>query len=270
MGASTSRDSTDETDEGLGNVQYTVTEDSSSIATGQHQPPPPNSNAGPSILRNKYSNKAVNGQAGGEKFEESKEVRHLLGYLRDVADHSSDLPKTQRDDPDLGRIVSTITAEEYNAKAAAFVPADVRVIGGVFMRYPKVWNLPTSDEFVLSDGAQEPGMSYGGACCNALLKVLYEGTTSNLALKYSKSSDFNDPNKFINPDDLFDDDDDDDGDIEGGTDEYNGLAASKSFGQSSLVNTFTSISALSWAEVLQGMKCVMADMEFVQVCILLL
>jgi len=269
MGASTSRDSADETEEELSNVQHTVTEDSSSIATGQHQPPPPNSNAGPSILRNKYSKKAMNGRAEGEKFEESAEVRHLLGYLRNVADHSSALPKTQRDDPDLGRIVSTITAEEYNAKAAAFVPADVRVIGGVFMRYPKVWNLPTSDEFVLSDGAQEPGMSYGGACCNALLKVLYESATSNLALKYSKSSEFNDPNKFINPDDLFDDDDDD-GDMEGGTDEYNGLVTPKSFDQSALVNTFTSISALSWAEVLQSMKCVMADMEFVQVCMLFL
>ena len=93
----------------------------------------------------------VTGVVAGE------EVKRLMVYLKDVADNSDDLPKTQRDDPDLGRIVSTITPEDYAKKAEAFLPANIRIFGGVFTKYPKVWDLPTCEEFVMSDGAQEPG-----------------------------------------------------------------------------------------------------------------
>ena len=81
----------------------------------------------------------------------------LMAYLQVVANNSNNLPLTRRDDPELGRMVSTLTVEEYARKSAAFVPADVRVIGGTFTRYGRVWDLPTSDEYDACDGAQEPG-----------------------------------------------------------------------------------------------------------------
>jgi hypothetical protein len=81
----------------------------------------------------------------------------LMAYLQVVANNSNNLPLTRRDDPELGRMVSTLTAEEYARKSAAFVPADVRVIGGTFSKYGRVWDLPTSDEYEAADGAQEPG-----------------------------------------------------------------------------------------------------------------
>jgi hypothetical protein len=81
----------------------------------------------------------------------------LMAYLQVVANNSNNLPLTRRDDPELGRMVSTLTPEEYARKSAAFVPADVRVIGGTFTKYGRVWDLPTSEEYNASDGAQEPG-----------------------------------------------------------------------------------------------------------------
>ena len=81
----------------------------------------------------------------------------LMAYLQVVANNSNNLPLTRRDDPELGRTVSNLTAEEYARKSAAFIPSDVRVIGGSFTRYGRVWDLPTSEEFNACDGAQEPG-----------------------------------------------------------------------------------------------------------------
>lgn len=69
----------------------------------------------------------------------------LMAYLQVVADNSSNLPLTRRDDPELGRTVSSLTAEEYETKCRAFVPANVRIFGGMFGRYGKVWDLPTSE-----------------------------------------------------------------------------------------------------------------------------
>lgn len=81
----------------------------------------------------------------------------LMGYLQVVANNSNNLPLTRRDDPELQHMVSTLTSEEFARKSAAFVPADVRVIGGTFLKYGNVWDLPTSDEYDAVDGAQEPG-----------------------------------------------------------------------------------------------------------------
>ena len=69
----------------------------------------------------------------------------LMAYLQVVANNSSNLPLTRRDDPELGRTVSSLTSEEYAFKCAAFVPASVRIIGGQFGRYGRVWDLPTSE-----------------------------------------------------------------------------------------------------------------------------
>jgi hypothetical protein len=83
----------------------------------------------------------------------------LMAYLQVVANNSSNLPLTRRDDPEVAKTISTLSAEEYAKKCAAFVPADVRMIGGVFWKYGKVWDLPTSEEYDATDGAQEPGMT---------------------------------------------------------------------------------------------------------------
>ena len=81
----------------------------------------------------------------------------LMAYLQVVANNSNNLPLTRRDDPELGRMVSNLTSEEYARKSAAFIPADVRVVGGTFLKYGRVWDLPTSEEYTALDGAQEPG-----------------------------------------------------------------------------------------------------------------
>lgn len=81
----------------------------------------------------------------------------LMAYLQVVANNSNNLPLTRRDDPELTRMVTTLTSEEYARKSAAFIPADVRVVSGSFLKYGNVWDLPTSEEYIASDGAQEPG-----------------------------------------------------------------------------------------------------------------
>ena len=215
------------------------------------------------------------------------DTARLMTYLKTVAENSTNLPKTRRDDPDLGRIVSTLTAEEYAPKSEAFIPADVRVIGGIFSKYPRVWDLPTGSEFMLSDGAQEPGMStifslfrtmrirfarstsgyravltdkhycntlyyictvglsFGGACCNALLKILYDNA--------KPKNGQNDP--FINPDDLFDDEEDDEEEenVEDDADRLN------------LIKKFTMTGSITWAELLRKMNDHMKEVGYVQV-----
>jgi hypothetical protein len=79
----------------------------------------------------------------------------LMAYLQVVANNSNHLPLTRRDDPELDRTVSTLSTEDFARKSAAFVPADVRVLGGTFTRYGRVWDLPTSEvcifyEFIMS------------------------------------------------------------------------------------------------------------------------
>jgi hypothetical protein len=69
----------------------------------------------------------------------------LMAYLQVVANNSNNLPLTRRDDPELGRPVSSLTSEEYARKSAAFLPSDVRVIGATFTRYGRVLDLPTSE-----------------------------------------------------------------------------------------------------------------------------
>ena len=69
----------------------------------------------------------------------------LMAYLQVVANNSNHLPLTRRDDPELDRMVTKLTSEEYARKSAAFLPADIRVIGGTFTRYGRVWDLPTRE-----------------------------------------------------------------------------------------------------------------------------
>jgi hypothetical protein len=69
----------------------------------------------------------------------------LMAYLQVVANNSNQLPSTRRDDPEIERPVSSLTPEEYARKSAAFIPADVRIIGGTFHRYGRIWDLSTID-----------------------------------------------------------------------------------------------------------------------------
>jgi hypothetical protein len=94
-----------------------------------------------------------------EQIHVNLAMADLMAYLQVVANNSSNLPLTRRDDPELKRMVSNLTSEEYARKSTAFIPADVRVIGGSFTKYGRVWDLPTSEEYNAQDGAQEPGKS---------------------------------------------------------------------------------------------------------------
>jgi hypothetical protein len=69
----------------------------------------------------------------------------LMVYLQLVANNSSNLPLTRRDDPELGRTVSSLTPEEYATKCEAFVPSMVRILGGQYGKYGSVWDLKTSE-----------------------------------------------------------------------------------------------------------------------------
>mmetsp|Transcript_25964 Transcript_25964/g.48391 ORF Transcript_25964/g.48391 Transcript_25964/m.48391 type:complete len:648 (+) Transcript_25964:43-1986(+) len=168
----------------------------------------------------------------------------LMAYLQVVANNSNNLPLTRRDDPELQRMVTTLSSEEYARKSAAFIPADVRVLAGSFLKYGKVWDLPTSEEYTALDGAQEPGRSYGGACCNTMLKVLYDAASE---VAQNQASGRN----------IFDDEDDE-------------SLATVPFGRN---DTFLSLdmnghcnpSTITWAQLLRKMKTEMAEIEYPQV-----
>ena len=89
-----------------------------------------------------YNEKVRKGRQGGSKAKRSHSpkqdaiaIAELMKYLKDVAAHASNLPLTTRDDPELGRTVSSLTAKEYAKKAEVFIPSDVRVIGGTSLKY---------------------------------------------------------------------------------------------------------------------------------------
>jgi len=84
-------------------------------------------------------------QITDEQVHVNLAMSDLMAYLQVVANNSSQLPATKRDDPDLDRFVPSLDPEDYARKSAAFIPADVRVIGGTFTRYGRVWDLPTSE-----------------------------------------------------------------------------------------------------------------------------
>jgi hypothetical protein len=115
-----------------------------------------------------------------EQVQVNLAMADLMAYLQVVANNSNNLPLTRRDDPELTHMVSNLTSDEYARKSAAFIPADVRVIGGSFLKYGKVWDLPTSEEYTALDGAQEPGKSSLQYCARCHLT----GMTRQLTLSY--------------------------------------------------------------------------------------
>jgi hypothetical protein len=206
----------------------------------------------------------------------------LMAYLQVVANNSNNLPLTRRDDPELDRTVSTLSSEDYARKSAAFIPADVRVIGGMFTRYGRVWDLPTSDvssvwqmiaryykphtckldswflwtisnishiyqqEYNACDGAQEPGRSYGGACCNTLLKVLYDSAIEADGTAHNEGTARS----------LFEDDEDD---------EEESTVMGKSFrSMYSIDYSHMNHNIISWARILTQMKSEFKDIGYSQ------
>jgi hypothetical protein len=101
----------------------------------------------------------------------------LMAYLQVVANNSSNLPLTRRDDPELGRTVSSLTSEEYALKCAAFIPANVRILGGMYGKYGSVWDLPTS----------EVSLSWYGCHCYYMFLYLLNNCNCLLFTPYFRS-----------------------------------------------------------------------------------
>ena len=95
--------------------------------------------------RDEVQKKNTVNRVSDEQINVNMPMADLMAYLQVVANNSNNLPLTRRDDPELDRTVSSLSSEDYARKSAAFVPSDVRVIGGTFSRYGRVWDLPTSE-----------------------------------------------------------------------------------------------------------------------------
>jgi hypothetical protein len=129
------------------------------------------------------------------------------------------------------------------------VPADVRVIAGSFTKYGRVWDLPTSDEFNAVDGAHEPGRSYGGACANAMLKVLYDAANEQHE---------DDDGIVQSGNSLFDDDDE-----ESAIGSAMNLSRDRTF-QSLTLGDVATKASITWADLLRKMKAEIAEIEYAQ------
>lgn len=92
------------------------------------------------------------------------------------------------------------------------------------------------------------GLSYGGACCNAMLKVLYDAE--------NESADANNVGAGrADPNSLFDDDDD----------QTIGTAISLSRTcESLLLGDIVTPLSISWADLLRKMKAEMQDLDYAQ------
>lgn len=111
------------------------------------------------------SNEMTEGQGLGPKSLDQSDgkvqvniaMADLMAYLQVVANHSSNLPQTRRDDPAKKDCAMDTPDDVYANKAAAFIPSDVRIIAGRFMLYGKTWNLPDHSEFAPAERTLEPG-----------------------------------------------------------------------------------------------------------------
>jgi hypothetical protein len=63
------------------------------------------------------------------EFDQARVKKDNLAYLEIVGNNASNLPLTWRDDPQLVKSISTLTAKQYAQKADAFIPSDIRIIG---------------------------------------------------------------------------------------------------------------------------------------------
>lgn len=93
----------------------------------------------------------------------------------------------------------------------------------------------------------EPGRSYGGACCNALLKVLYDAANEIQDAVQSEAVSAA----------LFDEDEDD------ADDSASAMTKSIKSAYTLETNKMT-LTTISWAQLLQRMRTEIRDIEFAQ------
>mmetsp|Transcript_16773 Transcript_16773/g.31782 ORF Transcript_16773/g.31782 Transcript_16773/m.31782 type:complete len:592 (+) Transcript_16773:45-1820(+) len=164
----------------------------------------------------------------------------ILDYLTVVGRNSSNLPLTWRDDPQLVKIISTLTAKEYAQKADAFIPCDIRVIGASSAVFDRKSEVIIKNRMNIGEKVTDPGRTMGGAICNSLLKVLYDFENSDFLDGSSDGLDFGTNNN------LFDDDDD----------------GNASIGQDSVESLQFGSGLLSWSTLIRQMKDVMQDQGY--------
>lgn len=128
-------------------------------------------------MQHEEGSTVVSNQIAEEQVHVNIAMADLMAYLQVVANNSNHLPLTRRDDPELDRTVSTLTSEDYARKSAAFIPADVRVIGGTFTRYGRVWDLPTTEVCAgMQRSSQRAPLTFGNhAQTNPLHLPFYTG-----------------------------------------------------------------------------------------------
>jgi len=205
--------------------------------------------------KNKLEKKKHSSQISKEdEIDDEQARRDLIAYLEIVGENISNLPMTCRDDPQLGRTVSTLTSREYALKSDAFIPCDIRIIGSSSSRRDR--NVPVAIKETLNIGkkATEPGVSSGGAISNSLLKALYDFQNEELTIGASEEHCTED--YAINEGNLFEDDED------------NIFADDESFGESFEFEETTNGASLSWSGLLRRMKDDMDDKGYDQVPIL--
>lgn len=107
-------------------------------------------------------------------------------------------------------------------------------------------------EFDVTSSTREPGISHGGATCNALLKAMYDTE--------SEANNISSPQK-VTVKDLFDDDDDDE---TVGTAGFTVDGTLNSF-DTLVLNDGSNANAMTWAQLLRKMKPEMQGVGFNQV-----
>ena len=80
-----------------------------------------------------------------DEIDQEQAKQDLLAYLEIVGENASNLPLTWRDDPQLGRTVSTLTSKEYAKKADAFIPCDIRIIGAALSHIDRSADVPMKE-----------------------------------------------------------------------------------------------------------------------------
>lgn len=198
----------------------------------------------------KNSKKTVTLAAKEDAIDQEQEKQDLLAYLEIVGEHSSQLPYTWRDDPQLGRTVTTLTSKEYAKKADAFIPCDIRIIGASSCNLDRTSDRQIEDAMNIDAKAVEPGKSTGLPISNTLLKALYDFENGDVALE----DDQDDNIDYGIDDNLFEDDD-------------ASINEDESFGSLQFEET-AGTATLSWSTLIRKMKDEMEDQGYEQVPIL--
>lgn len=105
-------------------------------------------------------------------------------------------------------------------------------------------------EYNAQDGAHEPGRSYGGACCNTMLKVVYDAANEMEGAAQTEAA----------AQALFEEDDDEEDDEPSLAGKSYKSGYSLDFGTQSLIQT-----TLTWASLLRQMKSEFKDVGYAQV-----